>query len=130
MMRIFAALAWVVMFGFTCAACAQTVPASKLTGVYSDMSYNNESGDILGDETFIVFSNRGYYVVFQGSEGEPYPPVVVPAKVEGNVISFTLPAAIDPRGKFQGKVTNGELVGTFSRNGQAVHLKRKLSYWQ
>jgi hypothetical protein len=129
-MRAFTVFVWVVMLGFACATCAQTKPTNKLTGIYSDMSYSDDSGDVLGDEIFLVFSNRGYYAVFQGSEGEPYVPVVVPVKVEGNSISFTLPASTDPRGKFQGKITNGELTGTFSGNAQTVHLKRKASYWQ
>ncbi|MDO1530439.1 hypothetical protein QMK61_16500 [Fulvimonas sp. R45] len=30
----------------------------------------------------------------------------------------------------RGKITNGELTGTFSGNAQTVHLKRKASYWQ
>lgn len=121
---------WIAVLGFACSACAQTKPATKLTGIYSDMSYNDDSGDVLGDEVFIVFSNRGYYAVFQGSEGEPYVPVVVPVKVEGNTISFTLPASVDPRGQFHGKIAGGELTGTFSGNAQTIHLKRKASYWQ
>jgi len=38
---------------------AHDVP-KKITGIYSDMSYNAEGGDLLGDEIFLVFSDRGY----------------------------------------------------------------------
>lgn len=92
------------------------------------MTYRN--GDVVSDEAFIVLSDRGYYAVFQGSEGEPYVPVVVPIRVEGNSISFTLPASIDPRGQFRVKITDSELTGTLSGNAQTMHLKRKASYWQ
>jgi hypothetical protein len=51
---------------------------AKVTGVYSDLTYHEESGDILGDEVFLVSSNKGYFGVFQGSEGEPYPPWLSP----------------------------------------------------
>jgi hypothetical protein len=102
----------------------------KLTGIYSDMAYNAEGGDVLGDEAFIVFSAKGYYVVFQGGEGEPYPPVVVPAQVDGTSIRFTLPELVDARGEFRGRVVGDELVGSFKSNGQTLHLKRKNSYWQ
>lgn len=111
---------------------ASVVLAAKptLTGIYSDMTYNAAGGDVLGNEAFIVFSAKGYYVVFQGSEGEPYPPVVAPAKVDGASIQFTLPESVDLRGEFQGQVIGNELVGSFKSNGQILHLKRKNSYWQ
>lgn len=102
----------------------------KVTGIYSDLAYNKESGDVLGDEALVVFSKIGYFVVFQASEGEPYAPVVVPATVDGSSITFILPSEIDARGEFQGRIVNDELVGTFKANSQTIHLKRKNSYWQ
>jgi len=91
---------------------------------------SQESGDVTGQEAFVVFSKQGYFVVFQASEGEPYPPVVVPAVISGASISFELPSQIDPRGSFHGEVSGDELTGTFKANGQTIHLKRKKSYWQ
>ena len=102
----------------------------KVTGIYSDLAYNQEGGDVLGTELFIVFSRQGYYVFFQSSEGEPSVPMVVKAKVSGSNITFALPPEADPRGEFVGKITDNELVGSFKANGQAIHLKRKNSYWQ
>jgi hypothetical protein len=127
-MKLYSVITLSLIFAsFTGAALAAK---SKLTGIYSDMTYNTESGDVLGDEVFIVFSGKGYYAVFQGSEGEPYPPVVIPAQVDGTSIRFTLPKSVDPRGEFQGNIVGDELVGSFSSNGQSIHLKRKESYWQ
>lgn len=102
----------------------------RITGIYSDLTYHEESGDVLGDEVFVVFSNQGYFVVFQGSEGAPYRPVVVPAQVDGASISFVLPPQVDPRGAFSGQLVNDELVGTFKNNGQSIRLKKRASYWQ
>lgn len=103
----------------------------KVTGMYSNVSYNREGGDIVGMEVFVVYSRDGYRVVYQSSEGEPSSPVVVPAKIDGNAISFSLPPpGTDPRGNFTGKIKPTEMVGTFSGNGQTVHLPRRASYWQ
>lgn len=111
------------------AAC--TAAGDKVTGIYSNMVYNNEGGDVLGTEIFVVNANRGYYVVFQSSEGEPAPPVVIPAKIDGTSVSFTLPADVDPRGTFTGKVDAKGITGSFSGgNRQTVTLPRKGSYWQ
>jgi len=94
------------------------------------MQYNAESGDVLGQEIFIVFSRDGYFAILQNSEGEPAVPVVVPLKVLGSNIYFHVPSNLDSRGNFQGVITGAELRGAFSGNDQKVELKRKNSYWQ
>jgi hypothetical protein len=113
-------------------ACGHQVVSQrqKITGMYSNMSYNNEGGDILGVEVFLVYSRDGYRVVYQSSEGEPASPIVLPARIDGKTISFSLPSNIDPRGNFAGNIEPTELVGRFSGNGQTVHLMRRPSYWQ
>lgn len=103
---------------------------TKVTGVFSDMRYNGEGGDVLGIEVFVTYSSHGYFVVYQSSEGEPSIPVVVPAHVSGTAISFAVPAGTDPRGAFAGTINGQELTGTFSGNQETVHLRRKASYWQ
>jgi hypothetical protein len=107
-----------------------TSPTTKITGIYSDMSYNAEGGDITGVEVFLVYSRDGYRVVYQSSEGEPGPPVVLPATINGKSIRFSIPKSIDARGEFVGSIDATEIVGTFSGNGQTVHLPRHSSYWQ
>jgi hypothetical protein len=112
-----------------CAASTAKAPP-KVTGTFSNLTYNNEGGDVLGTEISIVNSNRGYYVVYQISEGEPAVPVVLPAKVAGSSISFVIPPEGDPRGAFAGTIGDQELSGTFAGNKEQIHLKRKASYWQ
>ena len=98
--------------------------------MFTDMAYNEEGGDVNGIEIFLVYSNRGYYAVYQSGEGTPSVPVVVPAKVQGVMVTFQVPPAVDARGTFTGTINDKELSGSFSGNGQTVHLKRKSSYWQ
>jgi hypothetical protein len=102
----------------------------QITGIYSDMSYNKEGDDILGIEIFLVYSRSGYWVVYQSSDGDPEPPIVLPATIRGDSIRFSLPANIDQRGDFTGTISANEMVGTFSGNGQIVHIRRRTSYWQ
>lgn len=116
--------------GITSKGVAQEPSSQKVTGIYSDMQYNREGGDVVGQEVFIVFSKSGYFAILQLSEGEPSAPVVVPVKVAGSAVTFTVPTEMDTRGTFKGNISGGHLVGTFSGNGQKVDLKRKSSYWQ
>lgn len=109
---------------------ASTVGKAKVTGIYSDLAFHEESGDVLGEELIIVFSRDGYFVVFQSSEGEPTVPVVTPAQINGQKIVFMLPAPMAERGEFIGKISRNGLVGKFQSSGQVLHLKRKNSYWQ
>lgn len=113
-------------------ACANEAnpPRTKVTGIYSNMSYNKEGDDVLGIEVFLVYSRDGYRVVYQSSDGDPGAPVVLPAKIKEDSISFSLPFNIDPRGDFSGTISATEMVGTFSSSGQTVHLTRRQSYWQ
>ena len=41
---------------------AETV-GQRTTGIYSDMAMNDESGDVVGIEIFVVYSRAGYYVI-------------------------------------------------------------------
>ena len=115
------------------ASSAAAAPASKQpkpTGMFSDMQYNDEGGDLLGTEVFITYAHDGYFVVYQSSEGEPITPVVVPATISGTSITFVVPKTADPRGSFSGTIGAKELTGSFSGSKEIIHLKRKASYWQ
>jgi hypothetical protein len=68
----------------------------RITGIHSDLSFNQEGGDLLGNEIFIVYASGGYVAFVQRSQGEPQMPRVVPVSVDGDTISFTVP---DPSGQ-------------------------------
>jgi hypothetical protein len=120
-----------LVFGVASAAgAAGNTGQPKLTGMFSDMAYNEEGGDLLGTEIFVTYARDGYFVVYQSSEGEPTTPVVVPAAISGTSIKFSVPESVDPRGNFVGTIGLRELTGSFSGSKEVVHLKRKASYWQ
>ncbi|EAY1828958.1 hypothetical protein AX323_22935, partial [Salmonella enterica] len=73
-----------------------------ITGIYTDLSFHKITGDVLGTEIIIGYSNKGYWAIFQYSEGEPSIPVIVPLNVSGNNISFNLPTNTYDRGRFDG----------------------------
>jgi hypothetical protein len=122
-----------MLLALVVASSAAAAPASKQpkpTGMFSDMQYNDEGGDLLGTEVFITYAHDGYFVVYQSSEGEPITPVVVPATISGTSITFVVPKTADPRGSFSGTIGAKELTGSFSGSKEIIHLKRKASYWQ
>lgn len=101
----------------------------KITGVYSDMYYNEEGGDVVGVEVFLIGSSKGYYVVFQAAEGEPSVPLVVPASISGADVSFRISDGDGFNGPFKGKLSKDSLVGSFE-GGETLTLRRGKSYWQ
>jgi hypothetical protein len=120
---------WVFLVGMALTTASATGRVSKVTGIYTNMTYNAEGGDVVGTEVFVVNTNRGYYVVFQSGDGEPSVPVVVPVEVSGSTIRFTLPPGM-VGGTFTGTIDTTQLTGSFSSNHQVIRLKRNASYWQ
>lgn len=109
---------------------ADNEKTSKVTGCFSDLYYNEEGGDLLGYEFFIVYSVNDFYVLYQESSGEPVTPLLLPVDVKGDSISFTMPSEHGSHGKFEGTVTDDGLTGRFSNIDEHIELKRKNSYWQ
>ena len=101
----------------------------KITGCYSNLAYHEESGDLLGWELFIVFSSDTYHVLFQESEGWPTVLLLLPLKVEGSSIRFTVPRAAGGQ-EFTGTVSAAGITGRFADLNQEIFLPRKPSYWQ
>jgi hypothetical protein len=89
---------------------------------------------MFGCEWYIVPSsgNDAYYLLYQCSSGkdeELDAPLLLPVKVKGYALSFTLPPG-DPRhGEFTGAITLDGLSGKFGGNGEKIFLKRTTSYW-
>jgi hypothetical protein len=106
----------------------------SVSGIYSNLSYNEEGGDLLGTELLILPSADnaagGYSVFVQIAEGGAPFTAIVPVKISGNTIEFILPpgGAYD-RQRFVGFVETGQLILRWS-NGTEEHLKRGKSYWQ
>jgi hypothetical protein len=104
----------------------------RITGTYTNMSFNKEGGDVLGDEIKIVYTRKGYQGALQIAEGEPEQLVIVDVKVNGAAVSFSIPDSYPYSGQFSGTVANGLLKGEFrfKRGGQdKVELRKAKSYW-
>lgn len=108
----------------------------QITGIYSDVEFFPESGDVAGIEIIIVSTNKGYYVIFQSAEGEFRVPFVVECNVIENKVEFTLPNNQGYSGKFQGEISQTALSGSFEkgqtdyRGNKLIVLKRGNSFWQ
>ena len=102
----------------------------RITGIFSDMHFVQEAGDVVGMEVFILYTGEGYYAVVQFAEGNPLVPVVVPVKVYKSSVSFTVPLSTGASGKFIGIVSEEGLIGKFENGGEKFILKRNKSYWQ
>jgi hypothetical protein len=107
-----------------------------VTGIYTNMSFNSQSGDVSGIELFIVFTKEGYKGIFQDVDGVLNVPIVVPMKIDKSEVSFELPDREGYVGKFTGKILKGKIVGRFSAGqisadgSEAIVLIKKKSYWQ
>ncbi len=109
----------------------------RITGFFSDMRLNGETGDVLGTEIWIVYARNRYWATVQMAEGSPERPVVVPVEVTGSRIRFVVPMEVnygdgsrapDLMLVFEGRVTGVGLTGKF--NGNPITLKRSRSYWE
>lgn len=103
---------------------------ARITGCYSDLYYNEEGGDLIGTEIFIVYAVKGYYALYQESEGEPTVLALFPITVDGNNISFTVPSRGPEYGQFRGTIAGKWLTGRFANSDNDLVLERKESYWQ
>jgi hypothetical protein len=115
------------------ASAATLEDAAKVTGTFSSLAYNEESGDLGGSEISIVVGGGGHYAIVQCSEGSPGIPVVVKVQVQGQRVSFTLPKGSGSgciEATYTGTVSAAGLTGQFSGAGEPKLLKRKPGYWQ
>ena len=101
------------------------------SGLYTNLRYIEEAGDLLGMELLVVPAGPNHWTAFvQISEGgEPYT-VLVPFQVEGDKVEFTLPAEGEfPNEHFAGRLYENKLVLHWS-HGDVETLKRGRSYWE
>lgn len=119
---------------FVCIPVAFSQTANPISGIYSNINYNTEGGDLLGMELFIFPSNTGpqlkYLVLVQIAEGGAPFAALVPLIIKDKTIEFTLPSGKHhSKERFTGKFVDGVLVIHWS-SGTEEHLKRGKSYWQ
>jgi hypothetical protein len=110
---------------------AASQSAVKKTGTFSSMEYNEEGGDLLGEEIRIVHTISGPQGVIQFSGGEPSELVLVNIDFRGDSLYFQIPSG-EYKGLFQGKISKNTLVGSLKMPGKreiGISLKRKRSYW-
>jgi hypothetical protein len=114
----------------------------RLSGIYSNLFYHKEAGDLLGVE-IMIFPTKGegssYLALVQIAEGGAPYATLVPVKVFGNKVEIQLPTDyVIPNLRFFGTVSRDSLTGTwndgkkaFAFGGEGVErLKRGKSYWQ
>ena len=86
----------------------------RVTGIYSNLYYNQEGGDLLGTEIFIVSAQEdGYFAFFQSWAGGTTVPVVVPVQVDGNKVTFAIPAPSLGEGNCEGRINGTGFDGKF-----------------
>lgn len=134
-LRVVSGLAATVL----CATTLVAADAVRVAGVYSNLQYNEEGGDLLGVE-LLIFPSRnaaGYSGLVQIAEGGAPVAFLVPIHVAGVRIEFMLPQG-GPYGglRFSGTVSRTELIGKWSSGtafggvGDTERLRRGKSYWQ
>ncbi len=116
---------------------AANAAQAKVGGIYSDLHYNEDGDDLLGTELFIVASEDGWAVFYQHWEGGGDKPIVVPATVKDDRLSFDIPESYSGGGKYEGLITTVGFEGTVQYRGkdgavrdQPIRLKRTKSYWE
>ena len=106
----------------------------KVTGIFSSLSYNEEGGDLLGEEIFIVYGGQGnYFASVQCAQGGVRAPFIAKATITGSKITFEVPDSeshLCVPGTFKGVITKQGLKGEFTGNQYKVNLPRGNSYWQ
>jgi len=110
------------------------VEPQKVSGIYSNLKFNKESGDLSGMELLIIPNGKGanleYVVLVQISEGGAPFSALVPLKMVGPKFEFTLPTGRNyDRQHFTGVFKGTGIVIRWSQ-GDEEHLKRGKSYWQ
>jgi hypothetical protein len=102
-------------------------------GTFSNLEYNEESGDLLGLEVKIVPAlHAGLQAAILESEGEPGPISVVNVHASECAVAFSFSSANGTSWTFEGYVSMSGLDGTItytSGTREKVILRRGCGYW-
>jgi hypothetical protein len=122
-----------VMMGIGVGAFADVKDGTRITGTYSDITYNAEGDDLLGTEIRIVLgSGWRYQGTIQIAEGGMSDLDCFNIQEDKGILTFDV-SLKNYEGKFVGKVWEGMLIGKLTfKNGGVMNLKlpRKKSYWE
>ena len=113
---------------------AGSAEPTPLSGIYSNLRYNSEGGDLLGMELLILPGKESaapvWTVVAQVAEGGAPCVSIASLRVAGADIEFTLPRDGEcGELHFRGKLIGGSLRLWWD-SGSIENLKRGKSYWQ
>jgi hypothetical protein len=101
----------------------------RITGLYSDATYDSRSGDTVGMQVFIVGDlekeSVRYSALVQFLEGIPRRPSLVEVVVHGSDVNFSVPMGGGAVNKFRGRIRGNVLEGEFSHNNEKVRLQRQ-----
>ena len=126
-------LLWILVVPYVVGQTPYAQGNHRITGTYTNMYYNKQGGDVLGEELKIVMTQGGQYQgALQFAEGEPEDLIVVDIELKGGTISFLVPDVDSHAGRFSGTIDNGVIRGQFKfkRGGiENVTLKKGKSYW-
>jgi hypothetical protein len=119
-------------FAFVLTAHAGEPARANLAGVWSDLHFNAEGGDLLGMELFFVpRSGNRYSVLVQVAEGEFPETALLTTRMNG--AHFEL-AFASRHGPFQGQIVTCQVEAKAIRcqwpSGQVDRLRLGKSYWQ
>ena len=104
----------------------------RITGTYTNMHYNHEGGDVLGEELRIAYTSKGYEGTLQFAQGVPGELILVEITQKGKKIAFDIPPKHPEEGSFNGTIERDTLEGQFmfkSGGTQNVQLKKGKSCW-
>lgn len=116
------------------AAAAPSPPKQKITGIFSNLAFVPQAGDVVGAEIFLLQNAYGGYVVLvQCADGKPGSPELLPATVDYPKLTFTIPkdsVSSCPAGEFSGVLSVRGLSGKLDGRDWSGYLPRRKSYWQ
>jgi len=105
---------------------------ADVTGIYSSYKFSSESGDLIGAEMFITEGVSSHFATIQCSEGGGGNPILVPLKVAGDIIEFTVPEETSTgcrAGEYRGTVTDQGLHLHNLKFNVKIFLPRGKSFW-
>jgi len=120
-----------ILLAANLAAPAREKIDTSITGMYSNLELNDEGGDLLGMEVYLVSGTGEYFAVVQCAGGVPGRPVITSVQASGATISFKLPEGQPECGtSFTGTISKKGLRGRFLGEEGDRWLPRGKGYWE